>query len=208
MPRSGWLALGGVLAALGIPALAAGREVAITAALTSVALLLTWFGRKSRPGAIAAAIAVGAVVVAMRMTVAPADSADLAPPSGRGPWEMVVETVGSPRDGMQVATLRLAPAQVPGGGVLLAATMPRYPPVEPGDVILLCSDGLSDMVVDEEIHSTLSTLQSNLQLAATQLVQLANDSGGRDNVSVILVRILKDFAAPTGWFAKFRAWFR
>jgi len=135
VPRSGWLALGGVLAALGIPALAAGREVAITAALTSVALLLTWFGRKSRPGAIAAAIAVGAVVVAMRMTVAPADPTDLAPPSGRGPWVMVVETVGSPRDGMQVATLRLAPAQVPGGGVLLAATMPRYPPVEPGDVV-------------------------------------------------------------------------
>ena len=81
-------------------------------------------------------------------------------------------------------------------------------PVELGDIYLLCSDGLSDMVVDEEIHSTLSTLQSNLQLAATQLVQLANDSGGRDNISVILVRIVKDFGAPTGWFAKFKAWFR
>ena len=80
--------------------------------------------------------------------------------------------------------------------------------VEPGDIYLLCSDGLSDMVVDEEIHSTLSTLQSNLQLAATQLVQLANDSGGRDNISVILVRIVKDFGAPTGWLAKFKAWFR
>ena len=135
MPRSGWLALGGVLAALGIPDLAAGREVAITAALTSVALLLTWFGRKSRAGAIAAAIAVGALVVAMRMTVAPADPADLAPPPGRGPWEMVVKTVGSPREGTQVATLRLVPPQATGGGVLLAATLPRYPPVEPGDVV-------------------------------------------------------------------------
>ena len=80
--------------------------------------------------------------------------------------------------------------------------------VEPGDIYLLCSDGLSDMVQDEDIHSTLSTLQSNLPLAAKQLVQLANDSGGRDNISVILVRILEDFAVPTGWFAKFKAWFR
>jgi PPM family protein phosphatase len=80
--------------------------------------------------------------------------------------------------------------------------------VEPGDIYVLCSDGLSDMVQDEDIHSTLSTLQSNLPLAAKQLVQLANDSGGRDNISVILVRILGDFAVPTGWFAKFKAWFR
>lgn len=80
--------------------------------------------------------------------------------------------------------------------------------VEPGDIYLLCSDGLSDMVTDEDIHGTLGTLQSNLPLAATQLVQLANDSGGRDNISVILVRVLGDFAVPTGWFAKFRAWFR
>jgi serine/threonine protein phosphatase PrpC len=80
--------------------------------------------------------------------------------------------------------------------------------VEPGDIYLLCSDGLSDMVQDEDIHSTLSTLQSNLPLAAKQLVQLANDSGGRDNISVILVRVISDFAVPTGWFAKFKAWFR
>ena len=136
MPRSGWLALGAVLAASGIPVLAAGREVAITAALTSAALLLIWFGRKSRPGAIAAAIAVGAVVVAMRMTVGPSDPADLAPPSGRGPWAMVVETVGSPREGMQVATLHLVQSQATGGGVRLAATLPRYPPIAPGDTLM------------------------------------------------------------------------
>ena len=80
--------------------------------------------------------------------------------------------------------------------------------VEPGDIYLLCSDGLSDMVQDEDIHSTLSMLQSNLPLAATQLVQLANDSGGRDNISVILVRVIEDFGVPTGWLAKFKAWFR
>jgi hypothetical protein len=49
----------------------------------------------------------------------------------------------------------------------------------PGDVYLLCSDGLNDMVEDEEIALTLQALSANLELAATQLVQTANDSGGR-----------------------------
>lgn len=78
---------------------------------------------------------------------------------------------------------------------------------EPGDIYLLCSDGLSDMVTDEDIHLTLGMLQSNLPLAARQLVQMANDNGGRDNISVVLVRILGDYAAPSGWVAKFKAWF-
>ncbi len=77
-----------------------------------------------------------------------------------------------------------------------------------GDIYLLCSDGLSDMVTDEDIHGALSTLQANLPLAAKQLVQMANDNGGRDNVSVILVRVLEDFGAPKGWFAKLKSWFR
>ncbi len=63
------------------------------------------------------------------------------------------------------------------------------------------------MVQDEDIQATLSMLQANLPLAAKQLVQLANDNGGRDNVSVILVRVLGDYAAPSGWFSKFKAWF-
>lgn len=80
--------------------------------------------------------------------------------------------------------------------------------VQPGDIYLLCSDGLADMVEDGDIHSTLEMLQPNLPLAATQLVQLANDNGGRDNVSVILVKVRGDFAEPAGWFSKLRAWFR
>ena len=79
--------------------------------------------------------------------------------------------------------------------------------VEVGDVYLLCSDGLNDMVEDEDIGTTVQMLQNNLPLAATQLVQLANDNGGRDNVSVILVKIKGRFAAPRGWRAKIRSWF-
>lgn len=80
--------------------------------------------------------------------------------------------------------------------------------VQPGDIYLLCSDGLSDMVEDEEISLTLQALQSNLELAGDQLIQMANDNGGRDNVSVILVKVRGDFAAPSGWWQKLLAWFK
>jgi serine/threonine protein phosphatase PrpC len=81
-------------------------------------------------------------------------------------------------------------------------------PVQPGDIYLLCSDGLSDMVTDEDIQHTLSSLRANLPLAAEHLVQQANDNGGRDNISVILVRVLRDFpASRAGLLDKLKSWF-
>ncbi|MBS1197603.1 MAG: serine/threonine protein phosphatase [Proteobacteria bacterium] len=80
--------------------------------------------------------------------------------------------------------------------------------VLPGDLYLLCSDGLCDMVEDDEISMTLQTLQNNLELAADQLIQMANDNGGRDNISVILVKVRGDFAAPVCWWQKLLAWFK
>ncbi len=77
-----------------------------------------------------------------------------------------------------------------------------------GDIYLLCSDGLNDMLEHEDIESTLYAMQSNLTLAAEQLIQMANDNGGRDNVSVILVKIKGEFAAPRNWLAKLFSWFR
>ncbi|MBV8634593.1 MAG: hypothetical protein JO002_08900, partial [Burkholderiaceae bacterium] len=44
------------------------------------------------------------------------------------------------------------------------------------------------------LHMTLMTLKANLDLAAEQLIAAANDAGGSDNVSLILVRVLKSFA--------------
>ena len=80
--------------------------------------------------------------------------------------------------------------------------------VQVGDIYLLCSDGLNDMVEDEDIGGTLHMLQANLPLAASQLVQMANDNGGRDNVSVILVKVKGEFAVPRGWLAKLLSWFK
>jgi serine/threonine protein phosphatase PrpC len=76
-----------------------------------------------------------------------------------------------------------------------------------GDTYLLCSDGLNDMVEDEDIYVTLSSLGANLPLAANQLVQMANDNGGRDNISVILVRVKKPFPAARGWLSRLKTWF-
>ncbi|MFZ1910042.1 MAG: Stp1/IreP family PP2C-type Ser/Thr phosphatase [Burkholderiales bacterium] len=78
----------------------------------------------------------------------------------------------------------------------------------PGDIYLLCSDGLCDMVSDEDIGMALEALGANLELAAQQLVQMANDNGGRDNVSVILVRILREYPAARGVMARFFAWLK
>jgi protein phosphatase len=81
-------------------------------------------------------------------------------------------------------------------------------PVQVNDVYLLCSDGLPDMVADEDIQLTLASLRANLPLAAEQLVQLANDNGGRDNVSVILVRVVKEFPARAGMLKKLKSWLK
>ncbi len=71
--------------------------------------------------------------------------------------------------------------------------------VLPDDIYLLCSDGLNDMVKDEEIHLTLSKYSANLAQTADKLVEFANKRGGKDNISVILVRILEDFSSPKGF---------
>jgi PPM family protein phosphatase len=80
--------------------------------------------------------------------------------------------------------------------------------VLPGDVYLLCSDGLNDMVEDDEIAMTLGALSANLELCAMQLIQMANDNGGRDNVSVILVKVKGEYPAARGWWARLLAWFK
>jgi serine/threonine protein phosphatase PrpC len=81
-------------------------------------------------------------------------------------------------------------------------------PAQEGDIYLICSDGLNDMVEDEDIEMTLGALGANLPLAAEQLVQMANDNGGRDNISVVLIKVKKDFPADEGLFAKFFSWFK
>jgi len=79
--------------------------------------------------------------------------------------------------------------------------------VQKGDYFLMCSDGLPDMVEDEDIHLTISTFSNDVRTVGEQLIKLTNDNGGRDNVSVILVRVADAFPAQGGVLSKLRGLF-
>ncbi len=73
-------------------------------------------------------------------------------------------------------------------------------PVLAGDTLVLCSDGLNRMVTDPDIGSILNTSLSAKE-ATDRLIALANENGGEDNVTVIVVKVLE---GTDGWLA--RAW--
>jgi len=129
MPRSVWLAVGGVLAAL-MAGAGDPRRVAVSVVAAGLLLMAgSWLPLGRRIAILA--LALGMLSIGLRAGLGPHAPTLAGIPLGKGPWSMVVETVGSPREGQQVATLRT----VDGGptGFRLAATLPRYPPIEPGD---------------------------------------------------------------------------
>lgn len=67
----------------------------------------------------------------------------------------------------------------------------RQEKAETGDVFLLCSDGLSGMVDDPVIEETVNSI-SDLRECANKLIALANEAGGNDNVTCVLVRCGED----------------
>jgi len=73
-------------------------------------------------------------------------------------------------------------------------------PIEPGDLYLLCSDGLSDRVADGVI-AKIVTSDADLELKAAQLIDVANANGGRDNISVVMVA-LKESTEKRGLIAR------
>ena len=134
MPRSGWLAIGAVAGALAV-SLDDVRAIAAVLVGTAAALIacawilerpantLDWRWSSVRSPS------------SFRGVLGPGSAELTGTPDGSGPWAMVVETVGAPREGHQVATLRT----VDGGdtGFRVAGTLPRYPPVEPGDRLVI-----------------------------------------------------------------------
>ena len=67
---------------------------------------------------------------------------------------------------------------------------------EPGDVFLLCSDGLSGMVADTDVAAVLGRSQDDLERTADALIAAANARGGDDNVTVVLFEIVADAVDP------------
>jgi competence protein ComEC len=131
MTSSTWLAVGAVAASLVGPGLTPASLVLIGCALgVGVGSLRLRPGRGGLGRAAALApIALGVMAIALRlaMTAGPASS-PIGLPEGSGPWSGSVVAVSAPRDGEQVATVRLASPLI-----VVATTLPRFPAVEPGD---------------------------------------------------------------------------
>jgi len=64
--------------------------------------------------------------------------------------------------------------------------------IRPGDRFILCSDGLSGQVTDERVAEVVTEHMADLAGAVQQLVELSNDAGGEDNVTVVLVAVDDD----------------
>lgn len=71
-----------------------------------------------------------------------------------------------------------------------------------GDVVLLCSDGLSDMVEEHDIQRILVEQLHDLDTAAKTLVATANERGGRDNISVALARVDRPATPRRSWLQR------
>ncbi len=62
---------------------------------------------------------------------------------------------------------------------------------EPGDVYLLCSDGLTDMLKDKDILEIMLDERDDLEACVQRLIDQANENGGKDNITVVLVEVVK-----------------
>ncbi len=133
MPRSGWLAVGAALGALAVSLDDVRASAAVLLGAAAALLACVWIRSNRRTRGLA--LVAGALAILLRGILGPTATELTGTPSGSGPWAMVVEGVGAPREGHQVATLRT----LDGGpaGFRVAGTLPRYPPVEPGDHVVV-----------------------------------------------------------------------
>jgi len=75
----------------------------------------------------------------------------------------------------------------------------------PGDLFMLCSDGLTSMVEDDIILQTIEKNRDNLQTAAKALIRAANKGGGEDNITVVFFEIGEDVGEPLEETAQYPA---
>jgi len=87
---------------------------------------------------------------------------------------------------------------------IVAADIVEYR-AEADDIYLLNSDGLTDMVEPAVVQSIIVQKRDDLAEAARQLVDMANQNGGRDNISVVLVRVPKAFLPSAAWAQRYLA---
>lgn len=71
-----------------------------------------------------------------------------------------------------------------------------------GDIYMMCSDGLTDVVPDEAIRLTMLEHKNNFEACTAALIGLANDAGGPDNISLILIRVKGAFSRKKGLLSR------
>ncbi len=182
LPRGGWLAIGvagGAAATMGgIPA----------AGVLAVGLVVFALARAAPMGsastrAAGVAVGIGAVALAIRVLLGPAAVAPPPLPDDRGPWTATVESVGSPRDGEQVARLRLHGDR---GDVSVAATLPAFPEIAAGDFVKVDGrlrpppddDPYGDYLRRSGASGTLDARGLTLEDAAPLGLQTLRDASG------------------------------
>jgi protein phosphatase len=100
--------------------------------------------------------------------------------------EMYFVKNGVPEEGyLPVQKMRVLTQAV--GGQTTPVPEIKQIKLNPKDILLLCSDGLTDMLSDKEIESVIQKYRNNLPVTADNLIREANDNGGIDNISVILI---------------------
>lgn len=77
--------------------------------------------------------------------------------------------------------------------------------IRPGDTFLICSDGLTDLVWNDEIAELIRS-KTNPKTAAQQLIETANQRGGHDNITVILINVPRDLKMVAPKKTNWRAW--
>ncbi len=131
MPRAGWLAVGGVAAALFLAGAGASPGIAVPVGAVGIASgVAAALARRPK----VAAVLFGAAVVALRCAATPPATVSGTLPEAER-WHASVVDVRTPTDGRQRAVLVAAPVDVHVPPVRLWATLPRYPAVVPGDRI-------------------------------------------------------------------------
>jgi competence protein ComEC len=134
MGRSSRLAIGAIVAAVAAGDVAPGH-LGAAVALALAAVLLAAEARPRLGAGAMLPVVLGAGAIALRLALVPAAPPPLdVPPDGSGPWRLVVASVGSPRDGKQTATLETIGVRP---AFRVAATLPRYPDVIPGDAVIV-----------------------------------------------------------------------
>jgi competence protein ComEC len=183
---SAWLAVGAVVASLVGPGLTPPSLVLFATAIGVGVAGLRWRSRTGgRVGraAVLGPIAVGVIAIALRLATSSGSvPAPNERPDGSGPWTGSVVAVSAPREGQQDATIRLDEV------ALVAATLPRYPAVEPGDRVRLdgrieeppdgpYGDYLARIGVDGTLRSRSLTVVGRATDPGAQLERLRRTAG-------------------------------